>query len=226
MSEQYEISAALQAVLDRIADEPGTEIGFREDGFPVVYMNGARASDALPHFRSRIDAAWYLAEQPTSRDIVCARIAQRAARRREFPTWPWEIPFLQANDLPLCELLTDVANRYAWHDLHEAKVQAPALTAYDLPASVKVQRDLGIESLLRWTHALPALRGLGELIIEEKLAAEMEPTDENDARTEGGSGGRKNKPRASAGQRDDFNPDRPPGLDDGLDYDLPAPFGP
>jgi len=225
---------AQQAALEAIAGEPGVEVRYKDNGSPVFFMNGAKVPVALLHFRTKIDAVPYLVERPSSRDIACAVLASRSTRFARWPMFPVsgrEQEFLRANDPALLELLDDVALPGDWHILTKAKGEAPGVPVYERLFD-KRRQDVGAHTIVRWTLALPQLRSLGELIIEKRLAAALNPQADNEASaTEKGGGGRKDKPKPSAQEAGGVDYTGPTLTEEeaaalGLEIDEPAYDGP
>lgn len=172
----------------------------------MTSISDVRIPIQLSHYRRKQDAAFYLPAL-SDRDLIAAVILATTKRRRRFPSGlPGDREWLEANDAPLAEILDDIERRNAFHELDDARAEGGQQTVS--PPPLPEERRLSAENISRWSLSLPRLRGLGELLIEERLSAEMEPeaTSEATQAKDGGSGGGK-KAKAKPAARPEANDD-------------------
>lgn len=154
----------------------------------------------LAHYRRK----WppYL-PRPADRDIIAAVVVQTAYRRKTFPATMHDAAWCNKHDKPLGAYLESVSDRSAWSDLHEQRRGVGEFAVGQLvpmPIPKPEERRLAGETLASFAKALPRLRGLGELVLEEREEAKRKPEAKPTADSKGeggGSGGKKAKVKAT-----------------------------
>lgn len=142
---------------------------------------------------------WYLKPRPSDHDITAAVICRVAYMRRKFPATPHDMVWCTEHDPALGAFLEDIDARNAWIELREERKGLRGMAYGPLiadPMPETSQRILDGEELATYSRALPRMRDLGELILEEREEAKLKPTPAPESKGEGGGGGGK-KAKAS-----------------------------